>query len=154
MNAYGYVYQNPLYWTDSLGLNPRRFLTGRYGLYRLAKEPARFAKDVYRALRNKFGRSRIDDLLNAGKQADKNGLTRAGRALQKHGDRTNSAFPKSCGNAASRNKQGQDILEGILKGGNQSKVPNRFGGKDIYNNLTGRGARFDGTGKFKGFLEP
>ena len=85
---------------------------------------------------------------------DKNGLTKAGRALQKHGDRDGSVFPKSTGNAAARNQQGQGILNGILKSGNQTSKPNRFGGKDIFDNTTGRGVRFDSNGNMKGFLEP
>jgi hypothetical protein len=96
----------------------------------------------------------VDDLLKAGQQADKNGLTKAGRALQKHGDRGGSVFPKSTGNAAGRNQQGQDILDDILKSGNQTSKPNRFGGNDIFDNNTGRGVRFDGDGNMMGFLEP
>ena len=96
----------------------------------------------------------IDSLSESGKQADKNGLTRAGRALQKHGDRANSAFPNSTGTAKDRNRQGQEVLDGILGSDNKSSKPNRFGGKDVYDNNTGRGARYDSEGKFKGFLEP
>ncbi len=99
-------------------------------------------------------RGGIDDLLKAGQQLDRNGLTKAGRALQKHGNRPGSVFPKSTGNAATRNQQGQDILEGILRSNNQTTRPNRFGGKDIFDKNTGRGVRFDADGKTKGFLEP
>ncbi len=99
-------------------------------------------------------RGGVDDLLKAGQHADRNGLTKAGRGLQKHGDRLGSVFPKSTGNAVARNQQGQDVLEGILKSGNQTSRPNRFGGKDIFDNNTGRGVRFDADGKMKGFLEP
>jgi RHS repeat-associated protein len=99
------------------------------------------------------GRS-IDDFLRAGQRADRNGLTKAGRALQKHGDRSASAFPKSMGNPAARNAQGQQILEGILNSGQKSTRANRFGGQDIFDAITGRGARFDGNGNFIGFLEP
>jgi len=65
-----------------------------------------------------------------------------------------SVFPKSTGNVAARNQQGQDVLEGILKSGNQTSKSNRFGGKDIFDNNTGRGARFDADGNMKGFLDP
>ncbi len=99
-------------------------------------------------------RNGIDDLLRAGQQLDRNGLTKAGRALQKHGDRQGSVFPKSTGSAAARNQQGQDILEGILKSGRQTSKPNRFGGKDIFDNNTGRGVRFKGDGSMDAFLEP
>lgn len=100
------------------------------------------------------GGSSVDDLLRAGQQADRNGLTKAGRALQKHGDRTGSVFPQSAGNAAARNLQGQNVLEGILNSGSQTRRGNRFGGQDIFDTVTGRGARFDGNGNFIGFLEP
>ena len=63
-------------------------------------------------------------------------------------------FPNSSGNAAARNQQGQDILKGILNSRNQTSKPNRFGGKDIFDNNTGRGVRFDADGNMKGFLEP
>ena len=94
------------------------------------------------------------ELAKAGQQLDKNGLTKAGRALQKHGDREGSVFPKSSGSAADRNQQGQEILEEILSSDKQHSRPNRFGGEDIYDSNTGRGARFDGDGNMKGFLEP
>jgi hypothetical protein len=96
----------------------------------------------------------IGDLLRAGQRLDRNGLTKAGRALQKHGDRGGSVFPKSSGNNAARNQQGQDVLESILTSNNQSSSSNRIGGVDIFDNNTGRGVRFDGNGNMMGFLEP
>ncbi|MBL8872550.1 MAG: hypothetical protein JNK90_22425 [Planctomycetaceae bacterium] len=96
----------------------------------------------------------IDDLLKAGAAADRNGLTAAGRALQKHGDRVGSVFPKSTGSLVARNAQGQTILEEILRSTQQSTRANRYGGFDVFDLVTGRGARFDGLGKFIGFLEP
>ena len=109
---------------------------------------------LLRFLKTPTTKGGLDDLLKAGQQADKNGLTKAGRGLQKHGDRSGSVFPRSAGNTAARNQQGQDVLEGILKSGNQTSKPNRFGGKDIFDNNTGRGVRFDADGNMKGFLEP
>jgi hypothetical protein len=96
----------------------------------------------------------IDDLLKAGSQVDRNGLTLAGRALQKHGDRVGSVFPKSFGDLSTRNAHGQAILEGILRSAQQTTRANRYGGFDVFNVLTGRGARFDSLGKFIGFLDP
>jgi hypothetical protein len=92
-------------------------------------------------------------LLDAGKQPDRGGLTRAGRALEKHGGRVGSVFPKATGNTASKNVQGQSVLEDILLNTNNA-VPNRFGGFDYYGGKLGGGARFDKDGNFKGFLEP
>ncbi len=87
--------------------------------------------------------------------ADKRGeLTKSGRALQKHGSRSGSSFPKATGNSESKNKQGQEILEGIVSDPEStSKEGNRFGGTDV-TAPDGKGARFDQDGKFRGFLEP
>ena len=97
---------------------------------------------------------RTNAFLKAGRQLDRNGLTKAGRALQKHGDRSGSIFPKSNGSAAARNQQGQDVLKGILRSKNKATKTNRFGGKDVFDKNTGRGVRFDADGNMKGFLEP
>jgi hypothetical protein len=96
----------------------------------------------------------IDDLLKASSQAYRNGLTLAGRALQKHGDRFGSVFPKGFGDLPTRNAHGQAILEGILRSSQQTTRANRYGGFEVFNVLTGRGARFDSLGKFIGFLDP
>ena len=87
--------------------------------------------------------------------ADKSGeLTRSGRNLQKHGSRSGSAFPPATGNAESKNKQGQEVLEGIVNDPDATSTEgNRFGGTDVTSS-DGRGARFDKDGKFRGFLEP
>ena len=85
---------------------------------------------------------------------DVNGLTKAGRAPEKHGSRPGSQFPKATGNVASKNEQGQSLLEGIILSNNQMIRPNRFGGKDIYDMNTRRGDRLDGNGIMMAFLEP
>lgn len=100
----------------------------------------------------------VDDLSKSGQSkdpADKSGqLTRAVRALQKHGSRTGSAFPEAKGNPSQKNQQGQDVLDDILTTpGSTTKQGNRFGGIDIIA-PDGRGARFDANGEFRGFLEP
>jgi len=56
----------------------------------------------------------IKKLAEAGKVADKAGLTKAGRALAKHGGREGSVFPKPTGTPMQINQQGQEILEKIL----------------------------------------
>ena len=48
----------------------------------------------------------IDRLLEAGKQLDRGGLTKAGRALSKHGGRIDSVFPKPVGTPEQINDQG------------------------------------------------
>jgi hypothetical protein len=92
--------------------------------------------------------------LAAGAREDVNGLTVAGRALEKHRSRAGSAFPQATGNVAAKNAQGQQVLEDLLRSNNQRIVPNRFGGQDIFDINAGRGARFDGNGNMMGFLEP
>lgn len=86
--------------------------------------------------------------------ADKSGkLTRAGRALQKHGSREGSAFPSPQGGPAQMNAEGQNILERITRSSSRIEPGNRFGGVDVYHE-SGMGARFDADGTFRGFLEP
>ncbi|GEM_PF-3061900 len=91
--------------------------------------------------------------LVAGTREDVNGLTVAGRALEKHGGRSGSVFPRATGYVAAKNIQGQQILEGILRSNNQ-RIVHRFGGQDIFDNDTGRGVRFGVNGNMVGFLEP
>ena len=95
----------------------------------------------------------IDAMLRAGSKADKNRLNRAGRGLQKHGDRPGSVFPRSAGTAAERNAQGLRVLEDILKSPRQLfRKTSR--GTDVVDMNTGRGVRFNPDGSLRGFLEP
>jgi hypothetical protein len=112
--------------------------------------PARFAVN---------GKGVVTDrsLANAGKALDPSDtsgvLTKAGRALEKHGSRPGSAFPRASGNAAAKNAQGQAALESILGDAGTTAKANRFGGLD-YIAPGGQGARYNGSGEFMGFLEP
>jgi hypothetical protein len=98
--------------------------------------------------------SAFQRMLKAGEAIDKGDLTKAGRALQKHGSRPGSVFPPATGNAAAINQQGQQVLQDILGSQNQLVKPNRFGGRDIFDATAGRGVRYDGNGNMMGFLEP
>lgn len=94
-------------------------------------------------------------LTAAGQALDKGGnLTKAGRALQKHASRPGSAFPPFKGAPSAINKQGQQVLDDILNSASQNIKKNRFGGLDIYDNVTKRGVRFDSNNNMMGFLEP
>jgi len=99
----------------------------------------------------------LKNLANAGKVHDRGGLTKAGRALAKHGGRESSVFPKPMGTPMQINLQGQDILEQILnhpqKTITQQNLP-KFGNViDI--KIPGKyGVRYYRNGEFIGFLEP
>jgi len=101
----------------------------------------------------KGGNAAFERMLQAGQAADRSGLTQAGRALEKHGSR-GGVFPQATGNVGAKNAQGQQVLQDILSSQNQTISPNRLGGRDIFDAATGRGVRYDGSGKMMGFLEP
>ena len=97
-------------------------------------------------------------LLNAGKKKDKGGeLTKAGRALQKHGSRPGSIYPQTAGNAAKINALGNYTLESILNNPNAvSAVRHHARYEDVLEIrvLGGMGARFSADGNtFIGFLD-
>lgn len=95
----------------------------------------------------------LDALSKAGQVHDRNGLTRAGRALDKHGGRNESIFPKAFGNPTQKNLQGQFHLDDILTDPKGILI-NDFerNGFKIYSR-DGRGVYFSSDGKFRGFIE-
>jgi RHS repeat-associated protein len=95
----------------------------------------------------------IDALRRAGQLADRGGLTKAGRALAKHGGREGSVFPQPRGNPAAINELARTVLDDILSNMGRTS-PNRFGGLDYWGGAKGAGVRFDKIGRFIGFLEP
>ncbi|MGB3464929.1 MAG: hypothetical protein WBA74_06660 [Cyclobacteriaceae bacterium] len=99
----------------------------------------------------------VADLLNAASAPSKGELTAVGRALQKHGSRSGSLFPKATGNAASMNAQGKSVLQNIISHPNASTVTRhhrRFGNIMEIKIPNGQGARFSADGKtFFGFIE-
>ena len=96
-------------------------------------------------------------LSEAGKELDRAGLTKAGRALAKHGGRLESVFPEPVGNPAQINEHGQQILDSILNHPERQVIPDapkRFGAiVDIYAPDIG-GVRYTAEGELIGFLEP
>ena len=114
-------------------------------------------KAVYgAAVLNVFSEN-VDGLSESGKELDpkdKSGeLTKAGRGLQKHGSRSGSAFPPATGNAASKNDQGQEVLDDILTDpGSSTEVDDR--GRTTVTAPDGRSARFNPDGSMQGFREP
>jgi RHS repeat-associated protein len=102
-------------------------------------------------------KARISKLMTAARVADKNGLSRVGRALFKHGSRSGSTFPKASGNPDAVNKQGEAVLKEILSSPDVEVVTRhhaRFGNVSEYKLPNGQGARFSSDGKtFFGFIE-
>ena len=82
-----------------------------------------------------------DYLLPTGNVIDKNHLTKAGRALQKHGSRPNSTYPHVSGTASQINSAGTKVLETILDSTGKWFRKNNKGGIDIMDKITGWGAR-------------
>ncbi|MGF6662185.1 filamentous hemagglutinin [Paraburkholderia atlantica] len=108
-----------------------------------------------------IGGKNINDLSDAAKvpdSSDKSGeLSAAGRALQKHGGRDDSAFPAAKGNPAAINDQGQQIVDSILNNPASTvtqRDTGRFGTVTDITAPDGRGVRYSADGKFIGFLEP
>lgn len=97
----------------------------------------------------------LDELSKAASKPDRNGLTRSGRALQKHSGRPGSAFPRASGKDL--NKVGQDIVDDILTNPSSTTTVRHHA---KYGEVTeviapdGRGVRYDSLGEFMGFLEP
>jgi len=103
------------------------------------------------------GAPSLDDLSTAAGAADRGGLTVAGRALQKHGGRSGSAFPPARGTPAQINKAGQNVVDDILTSPGSTTTTRhtgRFGEVTEVRAPDGRAIRFDSDGNFIGFLEP
>lgn len=97
-----------------------------------------------------------DILLNAANVPDRGELTKAGRALQKHGERLSSLFPKPQGNSRAINQQASTIVAEIL-GDPQRTITQRYHARfgkilDIYD-PKGKGIRYDSQNNFIGFIE-
>ncbi|WP_255155247.1 RHS repeat domain-containing protein [Ferruginibacter sp. HRS2-29] len=110
-------------------------------------------------VRNFFNSSKtssISELVAAGNAIDRAELTFAGRALQKHGNREGSLFPRVKGTAKQINAQGEEVLMNILTNPKVEVVTRRhakFGDVLEYRIPGGQGARFTADGKkFIGFL--
>ncbi|ADI37763.1 hypothetical protein [Waddlia chondrophila] len=94
----------------------------------------------------------LDALSKAGQEWDRGGLTRAGRALDKHGNRSGSVFPRAFGNPEFKNVQGQFHLDDILTHPESKFINCGLKGFEIYS-PDGRGAYFYKDGTFRGFLK-
>ena len=78
--------------------------------------------------------------------------------MQKHGNRTGTAFPKPKGNDDAINKTAQDVVNDILSNPNSKIVERSSTGR--YGDVTdivapdGRALRYDKNGNWIGFREP
>ena len=99
----------------------------------------------------------LDRMAEAGKAHDREGLTKAGRSLQKHGERPETVFSKPSGSVPEVNEHGQETLENILNHQEKTIVMRNTNGYgiviDVHAPEVG-GARYDKNGNFIGFLEP
>lgn len=99
-----------------------------------------------------LSRSAADDL-------NDEGLSVAGRALQKHGGRPGGSLPTPTGNPTAISQQAQQIVEGVLQHPNRTRTMffNKRLGEDVVDIRIpgGVGVRYTREqGRFVGFLEP
>ncbi|HED66643.1 MAG TPA: hypothetical protein ENJ09_13935 [Planctomycetes bacterium] len=126
-------------------------LAAKYGDEAL--DAARYVDDAIDIGDAARGVGSLDDLSRAAGELDRNGLTKAGRALQKHSSRPGSAFSTAASRAGDLNAAGQSIVDDILTAPGSLQRENRLGGIDVLA-PGGRGVRFNPNGSFRGFLEP
>ena len=97
-------------------------------------------------------------VLDAANQLDRNKLTKAGRAIQKHGDRPGDIIEKVKGNAAVKNSEGIKLVKKILTD-SKLEVKSYYSSKykaniKDYRSKNG-GIRMNiDSGEFMGFLKP
>lgn len=104
------------------------------------------------------GRNDRKAIIAASGTPDRAGFTKAGRSLQKHGDRQGSTFPKIKGSPHQANQQANSIVEDIVSNKNskfQLRFLPRFGKVIEIRSPDGKGLRVDANNKeLIGFLEP
>ncbi|OWW23528.1 hypothetical protein B4Q04_20235 [Zobellia sp. OII3] len=97
------------------------------------------------------------NLLKVATILDKGGLTKIGRALQKHASRPGSKFPSVTGNVSNINAQGEKVLNSILTNPSSTTTVRhhgRFGEILEIKAPNGQGARFSKDGNtFIGLIE-
>ncbi|HPO05733.1 MAG TPA: hypothetical protein PLQ36_01350, partial [Candidatus Gracilibacteria bacterium] len=100
----------------------------------------------------------LNSLLESGERLDRNYFTQAGRAFQKHFNRTDDILSKTKfegRTATDYNKIGQETLKNILNDKTSITKTYEHGGFDIFSKAgEGVGARFFSNGLFKTFVNP
>jgi uncharacterized protein RhaS with RHS repeats len=94
----------------------------------------------------------LDDLARAAAGPGKGGQSAAGHALQKHGGRPGSVYPRIT-SPAERSRVGQELVEDYLTHP-QARERIRRDGVRIFELPDGRGVSFRPDGSLRGFLEP
>ena len=108
---------------------------------------------IGQAARSTIGGSLRRSFSRAASQLDRNGLTKAGRALQKHSSRRGSAYRTSATKASDLNRAGQSIVDDIINNPGSTIKRAHHGGTDVVS-PDGRGIGYNPDGTFRGFLEP
>ena len=108
---------------------------------------------IGQAARSTIGGSLRRSFSRAASQLDRNGLTKAGRALQKHSSRRGSVYRTSATKARGLNSAGQSIADDIINN-SRSTITRRANGSMDVISPDGRGIRYNPDGTFRGFLEP
>ena len=167
--------QNPVHrsgignpWTEMFPMQPKK-LAGK-SVAKIEPKMIQAGKGINRSNNHQFvtwveqGQTRtasIGEMSHAGTFHDRGGLTKAGRALDKHGRRVDTVFPEAMGNIHEKNMQGQKMLDEILNHPNKEiyfpdYLTERYGFEVLDIFIPGKhGARFSRSGeKMVGFLEP
>ncbi|MCY2964001.1 MAG: polymorphic toxin-type HINT domain-containing protein, partial [Planctomycetota bacterium] len=123
--------------------------------YLVAEDSGRFPVAVHNS--NYTSPTRTDLSSSAGASTSGGKVSNAARAIDKHSPRPTSVWPKLKGDAASRNKMAQDMIDDILtdpKSATRTRHHARYGDIIEVVGPDGRGLRFTNNGTFIGVLEP
>jgi hypothetical protein len=120
----------------------------------LVRRVARELKNSSRNEDSSSGLDLFDDLMSSATQPwGIQGLTQAGRALQKHAGRSGSVFGEIKFSHKTANQDALDIINKIRNSPNQVILPAENGGSMIFDKSTGMGIGVSRNGNFNGFRE-
>ncbi|CAI2460176.1 VENN motif pre-toxin domain-containing protein [Serratia liquefaciens] len=101
-----------------------------------------------------FDRFKKDDLVSsANEPINKQGLSAAARAWEKHAGRSGGVFEPLKGNPVQKNEAAGRFVNEVLDNANTVKTDLSRGGIE-YRLPDGRGVRYNSDGSFSGFLDP
>jgi hypothetical protein len=96
---------------------------------------------------------KLNAFIKSASSPDKNGLTMAGRALQKHAGREGSSFSNIKFSGKTANEDGLNVVKSILNAENKVVQNLENGTTNIFDKATGRGVNISRDGKFNGFRD-